>query len=129
MEKITAEFIAQFIATNNIPFVPTQSKLSIPIIARICRKMSHDIRFDEIKTCGKLVIDGHHRYLSSLIMKFEIGTVRTNTTSGTKETPWAQIEFDENDGDTPAKINYLNEQDAKYNNLTVEFLTGITSNN
>ncbi|WP_432328673.1 hypothetical protein ACRQ5D_08985 [Mucilaginibacter sp. P25] len=82
----------------------------------------------EIKICGNLIIDGHHRYLSSLIMNFELGQVETNLTSATKETPWSQIEFDENDWDSAAGIEHLNRLDAEYNKLELEFLRRITSN-
>jgi hypothetical protein len=129
MKKLTAGFIKEFIANNDIPFVATQSKLCIPIISRMCQKMSHGIRFDEIKICDNLVIDGHHRYLSSLIMKFELGHVLSNSTSATMAVSWKQIEFEEDDWDTPAKIDYLNQLDAKYNNLEIEFIKEITSSN
>lgn len=126
MKKITAEFIKGFIENNEIPFVATQSKLCIPIIDRMCQKMSYGIKFDDIKTCDNLIIDGHHRYLSSLIVGFDIGQVLSNKTSGTKSVEWGIIEFDKNDWDTPSKISHLNEQDAIYNGLDVEIVKQIT---
>ncbi|MDB5156102.1 MAG: hypothetical protein JWR50_809 [Mucilaginibacter sp.] len=126
MQEITPEFIKAFIRSSDIPFVATQSKMCIPIIFRMCQKMSHGIRFDEIKVCGNLVIEGHHRYLSALITNFELGQVPTNSTSSTTPIAWDLMEFDEEDWDTPAKIAYLNELDAKYNNLEIEFVKQIT---
>lgn len=126
MKKITVEFIKEFIASNKIPFLATQPKLCIPIIDRLCKKMSHGIKFDDIKTCDNLVIDGHHRYLSSLIMDFNIGQVFSHKTSATKSVEWNVVEFDENDWDTPSKILHLNEQDAIYNGLDIEFVNQIT---
>jgi hypothetical protein len=126
MPEITAEFIKEFIISNNIPFVATQPKLCIPIIFRMCQKMLHGIKFDEIKVCDNLVIDGHHRYLSALIMDFELGRVLTNSTSATKSISWELVELDEEDWDTPAKIAYLNELDARYNELEIEFVKQIT---
>jgi hypothetical protein len=90
--------------------------------------MKNDIRFDEIKVCDNLIIEGHHRYLSSLIMSFEIGKVHCLYTSATKATTWDLMELVEEDWDTEAKIAYLNELDAKYNDLDLEFITRITSN-
>jgi hypothetical protein len=52
--------------------------------------------------------------------------VLSNKTSATKVIGWDDLEFDENDWDTPAKIAYLNELDASYNNLSVEFINQIT---
>jgi hypothetical protein len=126
MEKITIEAIKAFIASNNIHLKPTQTKLCVPIITRICQKMSNGIKFDDIKVCNDLLIDGHHRYISSLIVKFDLGQVKSNTTSSTKSIEWDKIEFDEQDWDTSAKIAYLNELDAKYNNLDIEFIKQIT---
>lgn len=88
--------------------------------------MENGIKFDDIKVCDNLIIDGHHRYLSSLIMNLDIGQVFSHKTSATELTEWGAIEFDENDWDTLSKILYLNEQDAKYNRMDVEFLNQIT---
>jgi len=126
LKKITAEFLKEFIGSNTIPFMATQPKLCIPIINRLCQKMSHGIKFGDIKICDDLIIDGHHRYLSSLITNFNIGQVFSNKTSATKSVEWNAVEFDENDWDTPSKISFLNEQDASYNDLDIEFVKQIT---
>lgn len=125
LKKITTEFIKEFIETNEIPLVASQTKLCIPIIDRMCRKMSHGIKFDDIKICDNLVIDGHHRYLSSLIVDFNIGQIFRHKTTATKPVEWKIIEFDENDWDTSSKISHLNEQDATYNGLDIEFVKQI----
>ena len=88
--------------------------------------MGHGIKFDEIKVCESLIIDGHHRYLSSLIMNINLGQVPSSKTSSTFEIDWNSIEFDEDDWDTPSKIAHLNLMDAKYNDLNVEFVNQIT---
>ena len=126
MKEITIDFVKAFVASNNIPFVSTQGRLCVPIVYRMCQKMAHGIKFDDIKVCGELIIDGHHRYLSSLIMKFDLGKVETNITSATTFISWDKMEFDEQDWDTPAKIEYLNELDAKYNDLEIEFVKQIS---
>jgi len=127
VEKITAQTLRLFIASNHIPFIAIQTKLCIPIIHRICQKMAHGIKFDDIKVHDNLIIDGHHRYLCALITKFDIGQVKSPKTSATKSNAWGEIEFDEQDWDTPAKIAHLNEVDAKYNGLEIEFVKQITS--
>lgn len=88
--------------------------------------MSHGIKFDDIKVCDNLIIDGHHRYLSSLIIGYDIGKVFSHKTSATKLVRWNTVEFDENDWDTPSKISHLNEQDAIYNKLDIDFVNQIT---
>ena len=88
MEDITIELIKAFIASGNIAFVATQPKLLVPIICMMCRKISYGIRFDEIKVCNNLIIDGHHRYLSVMMMNYELGRVMSNYTSATEEIAW-----------------------------------------
>lgn len=95
----------------------------------MCQKMSNAIKFDDIKICDDLLIDGHHRYVSSLLTNTQITSVPTQKTSATLPFDWTNIEFDEDDWDTELKIQYLNEQDAKYNNIEIDVLKQITSNN
>ena len=127
MIKISVEFVKEFIESNKIPFIATQPKLCLPIITRLCQKISHGINFNEIKICDNLIIDGHHRYLSSLIMDSNIGHVFSQKTSATRSVEWNLVEFDENDWDTLSKIAHLNQQDAIYNNLELEFVKQITA--
>ena len=126
MQEITAESIAEFIKSHDIPYLATQTKLCMPIIFRMCQKMSHGIKFDNIKVFDNIIIDGHHRYLSALIMNFELGEVPTNSTSATGTIAWNMVEIVKDDWDTLAKIDYLNELDAKYNKLEIEFVKQIT---
>ena len=127
MKKITAELIREFIERNQIPLMASQTRLCVLIVDRLCQKMSHGIKFDDIKIFDNLIIDGHHRYLSSLIMNFKIGQILSHKTSATKPVESNVVEFDENDWDTPSKISHLNEQDAIYNGLDIEFVNRITS--
>ena len=127
MKEVTVKTIKTFIASNDIPFIATQNKLCVPIIVRMCKKMAYGIKFDDIKVCGNLIIDGHHRYLSALIMNFDITRAESHTTSATQSIIWDKVEFEEKDWDTEAKITHLNELDAKYNGLEIEFVRQIIS--
>lgn len=128
MGIVTKKVIQDFLEKNQLALLPTQSRLSVPIINRICQKMSHNIKFDEIKVVENLVIDGHHRYLSSLIVGIDIGITATRKTSSTKTFDWQNIELDENDWDTQSKIEYLNKLDAEYNHIDVETINNIIRN-
>jgi hypothetical protein len=88
--------------------------------------MFHGIKFEDIKVCDNLIINGHHRYLSSLLMDFKIGQVLSQKTSTTKSAEWNVVELDENDWDKPSDILNFNEQDAIYNGLDIEFIKQIT---
>lgn len=127
MIEITSEEIKKYITSREIALVSTHQKLSIPVIKRIYKKMVNGIKFDDIKICGNLVIDGHHRYISSLLAEIEIGKIKSLKSSATKECKWNDIEFDENDWDTISKIQYLNQRDAEYNHVDIETINDIIS--
>lgn len=122
MKRLTKEFIIKFIAENNLEYQSTQSRLCVPIIDRIYRKMLVGINFTEIKVDSTYICDGHHRYIASLLAKYVINTIPSKRTSASQVTDWKSVEFDTEDWDTLAKIKFLNEQDAFYNNLSVDKL-------
>jgi len=126
MKAITIADIKAFIDKTEIPYNASQKKLCVPIINRMCQKMAHGIKFDDIKIYEDLVIDGHHRYLSSLMSDVGINSVSSNKTSATISVKWSDVEFDEEDWDTKSKILHLNELDAKYNGMNIDFLRQLT---
>ena len=79
--------------------------------------MSAGIKFSEIKVENNLICDGHHRYIASLLANFSLERIQGNVTSATTQIDWISVVFDEDDWDTEAKINMLNEQDSIYNNI------------
>lgn len=105
----------------------TQNKLCLPIIRRIYNKMANDIKFEDIKVCDGLIIDGHHRFISSVLTKKIINHISSSKTSATIEYDWNDIEFVEVEWDTEAKINYLNRQDADFNHVTIEKIIEISN--
>lgn len=88
--------------------------------------MINGIKFDDIKICGRLIIDGHHRYVSSLLAKVQLESVKSSKTSATIEYDWIHVEFVEEEWDTEEKIKRLNELDAEYNNIPLEKLIDLT---
>lgn len=91
LNQITSEYIIKFIQGNEIGLMSSHHKLCVPIINRLCQKMWKGIKFDEIKECEGLIIDGHHRYLSSLITSINIGLVPSRKTSATIQYNWEDI--------------------------------------
>ena len=122
LEHISIQYLIEFIEKSEIDLKSTQERLCIPIIERLYKKMKIGIRFSGIKVDGDIIIDGHHRYLASLLAGVCLETLPANKTSATKVSEWDAIEFDEDDWDTAAKILILNMKDAKYNGLTLEML-------
>lgn len=125
MEKITKEVIYHLIHEKELELISTHTKLCVPIINRIYKKMCTSINFSGIKIENNLICDGHHRYIASLLANFNIERIPTSITSATTMVPWGSVLFEDDDWDTQAKINMLNEQDAIYNNVTIERIVEI----
>jgi hypothetical protein len=118
--------ILEILSTTTLDLNSTQNKLSIPIINRIYKKMKYGLKFDAIKVYNNLIIDGHHRYISSVLANIELERVTSSKTIATIEYNWGDVEFVSEEWDTKEKINRLNEQDALFNNLTLEKIIEIT---
>jgi hypothetical protein len=71
-EKIEIENIIKVIQETENVLITTHNKLCLPIINRIYKKMINGIKFDAIKVFEKVIIDGHHRYVSSLLANIEL---------------------------------------------------------
>ncbi|MEO6232377.1 MAG: hypothetical protein ABJB11_03760 [Ferruginibacter sp.] len=125
MERITKEIIVEFIRKNEIELSATQTKLCLPVINRIFKKMSAGIKFSGIKVESNLICDGHHRYIASIFAKFPLEKIPGNITSATTAVHWESVIFEDEDWDTPAKINMLNEQDAAYNGIAIEEIVAL----
>ena len=82
--------------------------------------MAAGIKFSGIKVENGLICDGHHRYIASILANIPLEIIPGNVTSATTVVGWESVIFDDEDWDTTAKINMLNEQDAAYNNIAVE---------
>ena len=119
LERVTKEIIVEFIHNNEIELGSTHAKLCLPVINRIFKKMSAGIKFSGIKVESNLICDGHHRYIASILANFPLERIPGSITSATTAVSWESVTFEDEDWDTQAKINMLNEQDAKYNNIPI----------
>ena len=125
IKNITRKDIETFISAHEPVLKATQPKLCIPIIDRIYKKMKAGIYFTPLKVDGSLLCDGHHRYIASLLSGKEIEKVPTLSASSVKAIQWADVVFEEDEWDTEAKINMLNEQDALYNGIALQKLLAL----
>ncbi len=119
MKPLTTKEILDFLEKDKIEFVPTQARLCVPIINRLYKKMSRGIIFEGIKITEKVIIDGHHRYVASLLANIELDNTLSSRASSTVITTWDKVELDESDWDTPTKIDMLNKRDAFFNKLEI----------
>lgn len=119
MKSITREKLEAFVMQHEMVLMSTHTKLSLPIINRMYRKMAAGIRFPAIKVEGRFICDGHHRYLASLLAELPLEQMPGVITSATSEVQWDSVCFEETDWDTCEEINRLNAQDAEYNNIDI----------
>ena len=77
------------------------------------------IKFKGIKVDGELIIDGHHRYIASLLAGAKMEIVPWKSSSATSPVSWHTVSLVLEDWDTEAKIHILNEEDAMYNGLDI----------
>ena len=62
MHNIKYEDVQMFLDAAKLPFLPSQIKISFPIIVRIHRRLQQGKRFNRIKvTNAGIISDGHHR--------------------------------------------------------------------
>ncbi|MCO5260138.1 MAG: hypothetical protein M9916_08345 [Crocinitomicaceae bacterium] len=114
--------ITNLLNENTIQLKSTHNKLCVPIIERICKKMKAGIKFSGIKVDENTIIDGHHRYVASLLAGVTIEKHPSYKTSGAVVYDWSSVQLTEEDWDTKAKILIKNQEDAEYNNITLEKL-------
>lgn len=108
-----------YLESNQIKLMPSQKRICLPIINRMVRKMKSNIRFADILTCEGVIVNGHHRYIASLIAGVNIGMM-TGGMPMLQLSDWRQIEFAEEDWDTAADLMIINQRDASFNGLTLK---------
>jgi hypothetical protein len=118
----TKDKLIELIHNNNLALVSTHERLCFPIIERIAKKMSIGLLFSSISVDGNLIVNGRHRYLASLLTDYKLDQVPSSRTAAKEPVDWKSVKLVDEDWDTDAKIKMLNEEDARYNNLTLDEL-------
>lgn len=126
MKEITEQRVKEILLTQEFQLLPTQNRLSLPIIIRLYNKMCLDIKLPPIKTCDNLIIDGHHRYISTLLSERNIEIEKTHKSSATELHSWKNIELVD-DYESDSDIMKHNLKDANYNGITIEKLLEMLS--
>lgn len=122
MNPLSIEFVFEFVKSGKIELKSTHERLCFPIINRLYRKMKIGVKFSGIRVDGELIIDGHHRYLASLLAGVSLEMYPSIKTSATKIIEWNNVDFVKDDWDTEVKILLMNKIDAEYNGMSLEKL-------
>lgn len=125
MGEIDKKVILKALENSKDILISTHKRLCLPLIIRMYKKMENGIKFDAIKVSDSTIVDGHHRYVSSVLAGLHLPVIKWATTSATIEYDWKDVEFVEEDWDTPEIIQKMNESDAKFNNMSIEQINEI----
>lgn len=120
MELISIDELKHFLQSNKFDLNATQSKLCFPIIQRIYYKMTLGIDFENINVDNSSIINGHHRYICSLLSKKTIKINPWSSPSEISQYEWADVEVDENDWESISTIKEHNSKDAQRTGCKVE---------
>ena len=102
---LTKEILIAFLQSHKFDFDPNQHKLCFPKLARIYARMASGRDFPAIKVGNGKIVEGHHRYICSQILKIEIETARGGINmSQQNEYTWAAIIVDDIDWDKPWEL-------------------------
>jgi len=126
MESISLEDLKEFLKSNKFELQPTQKRLCFPIIKRIYSKMAIGVVFENINVCDLLLINGHHRYICSLLLQKTIGRNPWEISSQITTYQWAEINIDSKDWELPEIISRHNEKDAIRNSMDIRLFEGLT---
>lgn len=124
MNQIYLEILRLF-KEREIPLKATQKEICVPIVERIYKKMKAGIKFSGIHICEDMIINGHHRYIASLLSGFSIEKNSWGKARSTKIIEWSDVKLVKDDWDTEAKLLKFNKEDAEYNNISFEKLVDL----
>ena len=122
MHVVTIEELRVFLQSEIFELQPTQKKLCFPIIRRIYHKMKIGVQFDNINIDKELLINGHHRYICSQLLKKSITTNAWASPSEIIVHKWAEIEIDPDDWESKELIERHNQADALRSGLKINAL-------
>jgi len=122
VQTISIDELRDFLKSHNFQLKPTQKKICYPIIQRIYKKMRIGIQFENINVDNLLLINGHHRYVCSLLLQKSLGTNDWKSPSNVMNLQWSEIDIDANDWESIEIINRHNSSDAAKNNMDIKVL-------
>ena len=67
MEHITRDYIEKYLKEETFDLMPTQTKISFPLIIRYIQLLREGKEPPPIKIADRAIVDGHHRYISGHI--------------------------------------------------------------
>jgi hypothetical protein len=120
LKNVSQADLIYLINNSDLKYKSTHTRLSLPIINRIYKKMAARISFPAIKIQDDFICDGHHRFIAAMLAGYDLKVVNWSSTNATTIIDWETVSFDERDWDTPEEVHQINLRDAQYNAIPVE---------
>tara|TARA_B110000967_G_C18880067_1_gene560530 strand:+ start:1222 stop:1599 length:378 start_codon:yes stop_codon:yes gene_type:complete len=125
MDEINIKTVVDLVKSGSLKFTATQSAINLPILQRIYKKMKLGIRFDNIRVNNSRIIDGHHRYICSILSESEIGIDEWRIGFTAVDHEWSTITVVENDYEDKDQIRAHNERDAEINGVDISIFNDL----
>ncbi len=111
MKKLTIEEVKTFIKNTPLNYLAIQPSVSFPILQRIHRRLQNGCNFSPIKINEGIIVDGHHRYICTLILERKVEEVPGGENATKQVTyEWSKVLVDEADFDTEDERNDYEER-------------------
>ncbi len=89
--------LQKFLRETQFELLPSQPKLSYPMITRYVRKLLNGENPPPIKIEGQAIVDGHHRYISCCFVGVEVERHPYCRPKANEITNWDLVVVDEED--------------------------------
>ena len=120
--NFTEDDVKKLFTSDKLDLMPTQAKVCLPIINRMCQRMGSGAVLKNIHVDNGVIVNGHHRYISSKLIDNEIGVDPWTKASSVEVIAWSNLDIDNIDWTTKEDLEKYNEQDSKALNVTIEQL-------
>jgi len=125
MREISLKNVRDLLDSGSLELVATQVEICFPILQRIYKKMKLGITFDNIRVNGSRIVDGHHRYICSILSEIEIGKNVWPIPSTAVNFSWDEVIINEDDYENAEMILKHNIRDAELNDVDISVLNDL----
>ncbi len=100
LKEFTVKDVKNVFQSGKLELKPTQNKLSLPIINRICKKMFLGYETKAIHVDDNCIVNGHHRYISSKLINSHLKSINWKKANSTQIHIWSNLIIESQDWDT-----------------------------
>lgn len=125
MDNITLDIVCELLKSDKWVLGATQSKICLPILKRIYKKMQLGINFENIKVANSQIVNGHHRYICSVLSEKPIGMDDWVISPSSIVYQWKNVLIIEQDYENNEQIMAHNKRDAELNGVDIRIFNDL----